>query len=125
MARRNWVFFGGHGHAYFNPAQTASIAHIDLAQLALGGWFGQRSGHASQQAHADAPHKEEYEDGSEKPDDSGKVDSQHCNERHQESAKAFDDGGVGHAAAFAHGLETITTASALKFVKQRGHQSCT
>ena len=121
MARRNRVFFWSHGHAYFHPTQTAAIAHIDFAQLAFGRRFGQWSGHASKQAHADAPHKEEYEDCSEKPDDSGKVDSQHCCERHQESAKAFDDGGVGHAAAFAHGLETITTTCALKFVEQCGH----
>ena len=40
------------------------------------------------------------------------------------SAEAFDDGGVGHAAAFAHCLQTVATTGALKFVQQRGHEAC-
>src|ERR1051326_127751 len=35
----------------------------------------------------------------------------------------LDNGGVGHAATFAHGLHSVATAAALKFVHQRCHQS--
>src|SRR3954447_19136107 len=38
------------------------------------------------------------------------------------SAQAFDDGGVGHAAAFAHRLEAVATAGALELVEQGGHE---
>ena len=37
-------------------------------------------------------------------------------------AEAFDDGGVGHAAALAHGLEAVATAGGLELVEQRRHQ---
>src|SRR5262245_19057028 len=38
------------------------------------------------------------------------------------SAEALDDGGVGHAAALAHGLQAVPAASALQLVEQRGQQ---
>src|SRR5688500_5338959 len=34
----------------------------------------------------------------------------------------FDDGGVGHAAAFAHGLEAVAATGALELVEQGGEQ---
>src|SRR5258708_40325165 len=37
--------------------------------------------------------------------------------------EAFDQGGVGHAAALAHGLEAVAAAGALKLVDQSGHQA--
>ena len=40
-------------------------------------------------------------------------------------AEAFDDGGVGHASAFAHRLQPEAAAGALEFVDQRRHQTCT
>src|SRR5688572_21105757 len=39
-----------------------------------------------------------------------------------ESAQALDDGGIGHAAALAHGLEAVAAAPALQLVKHGGHQ---
>src|SRR5262245_49047192 len=38
------------------------------------------------------------------------------------SAEALDDGGVGHAAALAHGLQSVTAAGALELVEQRGQE---
>src|SRR4029079_10907169 len=37
--------------------------------------------------------------------------------------QALDDGGVGHAAAFAHRLEAVPAAGALELVEQRRHQA--
>src|SRR5947209_7187462 len=39
--------------------------------------------------------------------------------------QALDDGDVGLAAAFAHGLEAVTPAGALELVEQRGHEAGT
>src|ERR1700716_3854163 len=36
--------------------------------------------------------------------------------------EALDDGGVGHAAAFAHGLQAPAAAGALELVEQGGHE---
>src|SRR5215467_4220723 len=41
------------------------------------------------------------------------------------SGDALDDGGVGHAAAFAHGLEAVLDPVVLHVVDQRGHQAGT
>src|SRR5690348_4263120 len=38
------------------------------------------------------------------------------------SGEALDDGDVGLAAALAHGLHAVSTASALELVEQRRHQ---
>src|SRR5437588_8981656 len=38
------------------------------------------------------------------------------------SVEAFDDGGVGHAAALAHRLQPVPTAAALQLVEHRGHE---
>src|SRR4051794_20685771 len=37
--------------------------------------------------------------------------------------EALDDGDVGLAAAFAHGLKAVAAAGALELVEQRGHQA--
>ena len=36
-------------------------------------------------------------------------------------AQTLDDGGVGHPAALAHGLQTVAAAALLERVDQRGH----
>src|SRR3954469_21543585 len=41
------------------------------------------------------------------------------------SAQALDDGGVGHAATLAHGLEAPPATGALELVEQRGHEAAT
>src|SRR5947209_7149660 len=38
------------------------------------------------------------------------------------SLYSLNDGGIGHAAAFAHGLQAIAAATALQFVDKGGHQ---
>src|SRR5438270_2267684 len=43
-------------------------------------------------------------------------------QRWSSTAETLDDGGVGHAAAFAHGLEAVAAAGALELVEQRGHE---
>src|SRR6202044_3546213 len=37
-------------------------------------------------------------------------------------SEPLDDRGVGHPAAFAHGLQAVAAAGGLKVVQQRGHQ---
>jgi hypothetical protein len=46
----------------------------------------------------------------------GRADSHHG------LLQPLDDGGVGHAAALAHGLEAVAAAGALELVEQRGHE---
>src|SRR5690606_7710465 len=42
-----------------------------------------------------------------------------------QSIKSFDDCRVGHAHAFAHGLQTVTAASALELMHHRDHEAST
>src|SRR5207248_2004394 len=47
------------------------------------------------------------------------------NDAGSDDLQALDDGDVGLAAAFAHGLEAVTPAGALELVEQRGHEAGT
>ncbi len=38
--------------------------------------------------------------------------------------QAFDNGGVGKSAAFAHGEQSVATVGALQLIEQRGGQLC-
>ena len=117
------IFIWCHHDTQFNTADSAAIAHVDLAHLTA--WWRRRNRrrHRPQHAEAKLPDVAHQEQAAGEPDNGPPLRHGDA-EQHRVSAEAFDDGGVGHAAAFAHCLQTVATTGALKLVQQRGHKTC-
>ena len=134
-----WVLVGSNGHSHFGPADLTAVGDLHFPQFTHRGRFGNRPGHAAQHQDPDAQdqpgheagddHLEwgvTHEEGGDDSEDDEAVDHGMFGtptasafglllRGHTERLEAFDDGGVGEPATFAHRLQSVATTGALKF----------
>ncbi len=138
-----WILVGGDGHPNLGSADLTAVGDLHFPQFTHRGRFGNRPGHSTQHQDPDAEDEPGHEAGDddldrrETSDETGNDPEKYETVDdgmfgtptagaiglilgvHTDRLEAFDDGGVGEAAAFAHRLQSEATAGALELAQKR------